>query len=120
MNTVNLTSKTMFIVKDEGVVLSSDIISTLGLHIEDSRYRWCTAIGPEVTDMREGNEAVLSGTLSDGLEYHAGGDELILNSSDYFREGKGIHITVYDPEIRKVVDEVCFEYDGTSWKAVRD
>ena len=120
MNTVNLTSQTMFIVKDEGVVLSSDIISTLGLHIEDSRYRWCTAIGPEVTDMREGNEAVLSGTLSDGLKYHAAGGELILNGSDYFREGKGIHITVYDPEIRKVVDEVCFEYDGTSWKAVRD
>ena len=120
MNTADLKAQTVFIAKDEGVELPDTAAEVLGVQNEDSRNGWLAVMGPDVNERQESNGAALSGMLPDGLEYYVGGSELKLNGSDYFREGIGLHITVYDPEIRKAVDEVCFVFDGTSWKAARD
>ncbi len=62
----------------------------------------------------------LEGTYEDGLVWHMSrnrdGSEIFLNDSRYSREVKGLHVTVYDPGLKKVVDEVCF----SGGEAVRD
>ncbi|MDO5121991.1 MAG: hypothetical protein Q4D46_07940, partial [Erysipelotrichaceae bacterium] len=48
------------------------------------------------------------------------GTSIILNGSSFARKKTGLHITVYDPQLNKVIDEVCFSGQNGMISAVRD
>ncbi|MCR5449536.1 MAG: DUF1574 domain-containing protein [Solobacterium sp.] len=58
--------------------------------------------------------------LSYQMKQDENGTEIILNDSLYSRKAEGLHITVYDPGLNKVIDEVCFVYENGAVRAVRD
>ena len=54
------------------------------------------------------------------MKQDAEGTSIILNGSQFARNESGLHITVYDPQLNKVIDEVCFVPENGRARAVRD
>ncbi len=112
----------VFAANDAGSFLPGDIAAKLGIPGGDRSDALVLVRDAAGIHFPEAGRAVLQGWVS-GLRYtvkaEAGESVIELDGADQCRKGKGLHVTVYDPDLAKTVDEVCFIF-GDSPQALRD
>ena len=114
----------LFVSIDEASDAFEDLLETIGI-TQHSGQMLAVVHNRDIVLFADGAGGSGGGVLTEyDLEWEIKQDEegttIILNGSQFARKETGLHITVYDPALNKVIDEVCFVPEGGSVKAVRD
>ena len=110
----------IFVSRDAGAYMPEDVTEALSL--SDPQDAWILVREKGGDLFREGESLRLegeTGKLRYLIEQGGDGTSIILNDSVHSRKAEGLHVTVYDPSLNKVIDEVCFVF-APSVQALRD
>ncbi|MBQ6490010.1 MAG: hypothetical protein IJI75_12385 [Solobacterium sp.] len=114
----------LFVSLDEASDKFDDLLKTIGISQHSDRLL-AVIHDQEIIAFADGAGGSGGGTMTEyDLEWEMKQDEegtsIILNGSSFARKKTGLHITVYDPQLNKVIDEVCFSGQNGHMTAVRD
>ena len=114
----------LFVSMDEASDAFDELLRSIGI-TQHGDHLLAAVHGQDILLFADGAGGSGGGVLKEyDLEWEMKQDEegtsIILNGSSFARKKTGLHITVYDPQLNKVIDEVCFSGQNGMIAAVRD
>ena len=114
----------LFVSVDQSSNLFDELLSAIGI-TQHSDQLLAVVHDQDMLAFSDGAGGSGGGELSEydlswEMKQDAEGTSIILNGSQFARNESGLHITVYDPQLNKVIDEVCFVPENGRARAVRD